>query len=372
MADITKGHRRILALDGLRGIAALSIYIYHVDVVRHRGGPFSHGYLAVDFFFLLSGFVIGEAYELRMASGLPTLDYMRLRLIRLYPMIAMGAALGLIIGFFRFHFNIWLSFVAQLAFIPFVVGIEAYPLNGVQWSLLFELIANCVHAIARRFLSTRNLAGFVILAAPGLAATDIHYGNLNVGFTPENFWGGFARVGFSFGAGLLIYRQYAAGRPSPTECALPRSCPRSGRGFRVAGGLSGFTRLVFCDRPVPVDNDRSDSFACTLTSTIANDISRQSVISSLRNPSPPVKWGRSSDSHLPDAAGPGDCLALGHSRGSSDGLVSGRLLRHPCKEGPRGNMEVRWYQAPTSSPPRAAAQNLTESANHAGQGITAR
>jgi peptidoglycan/LPS O-acetylase OafA/YrhL len=212
VADITKGHRRILALDGLRGIAALSIYIYHVDVVRHRGGPFSHGYLAVDFFFLLSGFVIGEAYELRMASGLPTLDYMRLRLIRLYPMIAMGAALGLIIGFFRFHFNIWLSFVAQLAFIPFVVGIEAYPLNGVQWSLLFELIANCVHAIARRFLSTRNLAGFVILAAPGLAATDIHYGNLNVGFTPENFWGGFARVGFSFGAGLLIYRQYAAGR----------------------------------------------------------------------------------------------------------------------------------------------------------------
>ena len=86
-------------LDGLRGIAALLVIWYHIfegfatSPIDQR---FNHGYLAVDFFFILSGFVVGYAYDDRWKTTMNTKDFFKRRLIRLHPMVILGAVLGAI------------------------------------------------------------------------------------------------------------------------------------------------------------------------------------------------------------------------------------------------------------------------------------
>jgi len=95
----TKQHYELL--DGLRGVAALLVVYYHVHegFAFASGAPviegFNHGYLAVDFFFILSGFVISYAYDDRWNKTLTTANFFRRRLIRLHPMVVMGAVIGL-------------------------------------------------------------------------------------------------------------------------------------------------------------------------------------------------------------------------------------------------------------------------------------
>src|SRR4051812_42984167 len=89
----TKEH--FLALDGLRGVAALVVLVMHKGRWFYAPGGFlGHGYMAVDFFFLLSGFVIAFAYDSRIKQGLGALDFMRLRLVRLYPLIFLSMLVG--------------------------------------------------------------------------------------------------------------------------------------------------------------------------------------------------------------------------------------------------------------------------------------
>src|SRR5690242_20549587 len=86
------------ALDGLRGVAALAVVVFHFMemVIGNYSQLFiGHGWLAVDFFFCLSGFVIGYAYDDRIgAMGLR--KFARVRLIRLHPMVVFGSVLGLV------------------------------------------------------------------------------------------------------------------------------------------------------------------------------------------------------------------------------------------------------------------------------------
>ena len=91
----SKPHYEIL--DGLRGVAAVMVIIFHL-FEAHAGGShltqiINHGYLAVDFFFMLSGFVIGYAYDdrwNRMTVG----TFFKRRIIRLHPMVIMGSIVG--------------------------------------------------------------------------------------------------------------------------------------------------------------------------------------------------------------------------------------------------------------------------------------
>lgn len=213
-----------IALDGLRGVAALVVLIMHRGRWWYpQGGFLGHGYLAVDFFFLLSGFVIAFAYDSRFQGGMSVWRFMALRLIRLYPLILLGMLLGALwpaIQLLReargappageFGTNL----LRGLLLIPddhaIGAGDSIFPLNGPTWSLFFELLANLVYALIGRRLTLPVLAAIVAASGAALAWLAFH-GGVDVGGLPRNVLGGVPRTAFGFFGGVLLYRAIQAG-----------------------------------------------------------------------------------------------------------------------------------------------------------------
>ena len=231
----TKPHYHLL--DGLRGVAALMVIWYHVfEGYAFAGGTtidtFNHGYLAVDFFFILSGFVIGYAYDDRWSKNFTMKDFIKRRLIRLHPMVIMGAVVGAITFYIQgsvqwdgTHIGIsmvMLSLLCTIFFIPAMPGVgyevrgngEMFPLNGPCWSLFFEYIGNILYALFIRRLSNKALTIVVVLLGVALASFAIFnvsgYGNIGVGWTLDgvNFIGGLLRMLFPFSMGMLLSRNF--------------------------------------------------------------------------------------------------------------------------------------------------------------------
>lgn len=225
-------------LDGLRGVAALLVVWYHVfEGFQFAGNKpvidfINHGYLAVDFFFILSGFVVGYAYDNRWGKTLTTGGFFRRRLIRLQPMVCMGALIGavsfLLTGMERWdgsHTTLGLTllaFVCGCLMLPALPGMprevrgngEMFPLNGPCWSLFFEYIGNIVYALVIRRLSTRLLSLLTVALCCTLtwfAVTDQSgYGAIGVGWTVDsmNILGGLLRMLCPFTAGVLFSRVF--------------------------------------------------------------------------------------------------------------------------------------------------------------------
>lgn len=233
----TKPHYELL--DGLRGVAALLVVWYHVfEGYAFAGGTLieiesiNHGYLAVDFFFILSGFVIGYAYDDRWGKSLTVKNFFKRRLIRLHPMVVMGAVLGVIAfciqgseqwdGTHVATSMVMWALLFAMFFIPAYPGAgyevrgngEMFPLNGPSWSLFFEYIGNILYALFIRRLSTKALTVFVVLLGICLACFAIFdvsgYGMIGVGWTLDsvNFVGGLLRMLFPFSLGLLLSRNF--------------------------------------------------------------------------------------------------------------------------------------------------------------------
>lgn len=224
----TKPHYDLL--DGLRGVAALTVVYFHLFeayATSHLDQRINHGYLAVDFFFILSGFVVGYAYDDRWTK-MTVREFLTRRLVRLQPMVVIGALIGAVM-FYTQGCPVWdvsavpvaMLLVATLmnAFmIPATPGAEIrgvgemYPLNGPAWSLFFEYIGNVLYALFIRRLSTRALAVLVAAAGCGLAVFSVWgpLGDICVGFslTGENIVGGSLRLLFAFPAGLLLSRVF--------------------------------------------------------------------------------------------------------------------------------------------------------------------
>lgn len=224
----TKPHYNIL--DGLRGIAALTVVCFHLFeafATSHLDQRINHGYLAVDFFFILSGFVVGYAYDDRWKK-MTVAEFLKRRFIRLHPMVVMGAVIGAVMFYFQ-GCSVWdvstvsisMLLVATLLnalLIPAAPGSEIrglgemYPLNGPSWSLFFEYIGNILYAFFIRKLPTRALSVLVLLAGCGLAAFAIWgpLGDICVGFAMDgvNMTGGSLRLLFAFSAGLLLSRVF--------------------------------------------------------------------------------------------------------------------------------------------------------------------
>lgn len=228
----TKPHYSIL--DGLRGVAAIMVVFFHLFeayATSHIDQEINHGYLAVDFFFILSGFVIGYAYDDRWKK-MSVKDFIKRRFIRLHPLVVMGAVIGAIMFYFQgcevwdiSRVSVGMLVVATLmnAFlIPATPGFEIrgvtemFPLNGPSWSLFYEYIGNLLYAFFIHKLPTKALALLVALTGCGLAAFAVWgpLGDLCFGFslTGDNILGGSLRLLFSFSAGLLLSRIFRPGR----------------------------------------------------------------------------------------------------------------------------------------------------------------
>jgi peptidoglycan/LPS O-acetylase OafA/YrhL len=226
----TKAH--YVVLDGLRGVASLLVVLFHL-FESYQNNPatqwINHGYLAVDFFFLLSGYVIGYAYDDRWPS-MSLREFCVRRLIRLQPMVIVGSLIGA--ALFYFQASPEFSLVAGTppwqvvglmilgaAMIPVTPALdirgwnESYPLNGPAWSLFFEYLANLLYAAGLRRLSNKALGVLVVVAAGFLIhlAVTTPRGSLTGGWTIDarELNVGFTRVMFPFFAGILLTRTRA-------------------------------------------------------------------------------------------------------------------------------------------------------------------
>ena len=217
------------ALDGLRGVAALLVVAFHTLEPNDYGIRFkqiiNHGYLAVDFFFLLSGFVVAYAYDDRWPR-MSQWDFYKRRLIRLQPMIVMGSLIGAAFFYFQrgsafplIATTPWWKMLAVMLFgctllpLPTQFDIrgwnEMHPLDGPAWSLFFEYVANILYAVWLRKLSTRWLSVLTGLSALFLIHMLVTGEGDAIGgwaLDAAQLHIGFARLLFPFLAGMLLMR----------------------------------------------------------------------------------------------------------------------------------------------------------------------
>ncbi len=230
-------------LDGLRGVAALMVLLYHIfnDSKSFFVWPtpvneFYHSFLGVDFFFILSGFVMGYAYDMqwnRMSLG----GFIKRRLIRLHPMVVIGVLVGVIAfmvqGCVRWDGTsvplqsvLW-AMLLSLFLIPSPGSMdvrgntEMYPLNGSHWSLFFEYIGSLLYALMLRRLPTKWLKIWVLLSIILLGTYSFlqEAGGLLYGWSiePMNMLGGLLRMLYAYPMGLLMARLFRQHKPETIE-----------------------------------------------------------------------------------------------------------------------------------------------------------
>ncbi|WP_200976676.1 acyltransferase [Echinicola sp. 20G] len=215
----TKQHFEIL--DGLRGLAAVVVVIFHfMEIIQpdFNNNFIAHGYLAVDFFFCLSGFVIAYAYDNRIKE-MGIIPFFKLRLIRLQPLVIIGTVIGILsfclnpFSDVSSHYSFGeslLFFITSVLMIPYPVMPELFfnnfPLNPPSWSLFWEYMANILYVLILFKLRHRILLFLTFLAAITLCYCAYQDTNLLGGWGGETFWTGGARIFFSFLAGMLVFR----------------------------------------------------------------------------------------------------------------------------------------------------------------------
>jgi peptidoglycan/LPS O-acetylase OafA/YrhL len=230
-------------LDGLRGVAAMIVVCFHLFETYSKGPAFqilNHGYLAVDFFFVLSGFVIGYAYDDRWGK-MSMAGFFKRRLVRLHPMVIMGTLIGALLFYFGdcSEFPIvgktpWWQVVLMMmlgfTMLPATTKMdirgwgETNPLNGPAWSLQWEYIANILYATVIRRFSKTMLALFLVLAAFLTLNLTLNWDVFGVlqarsyaaytviggwSVTPDQLCIGVSRLLYPFFAGLLISRLHS-------------------------------------------------------------------------------------------------------------------------------------------------------------------
>lgn len=247
MSDNTN---RLVAVDGLRGIAAVCVALMHAHIAIV---PVSRGYLAVDFFFILSGYVIARSYEPRFAAGLSVREYARARVERLYPLLLIGSVTGLaawLAGYSEFvpagPADLMLALFGQFAMVPFLSTASSLAFDAALWSISFELLANIIHALIYHRLSSRRLLLLIGASFLLLAFMAHRYGSLNIGWSRESAMGGVGRVMSGFFVGVLLWRTEGHWRPLTPRLPFVLvglvlialvNAPLPGRGLGLLGAI---------------------------------------------------------------------------------------------------------------------------------------
>ncbi len=213
--DSGQNHQnRYAFLDGMRGLAAIIILTRHTGDFFHYG--FFRSYLAVDLFFILSGFVIAHAYDEKLKnSEISFRNFLTIRLIRLYPMFLLSILLCTILLIIGDSLNQTLQQNIKSALMTILMlpshqdgSPRLFPINGAYWSLFFELVANFIYALARPFLNNSILKIVVFSFLLLLAYISYTQGNLSNGYDwgSESISAGFVRSIFGIFLGLLLFR----------------------------------------------------------------------------------------------------------------------------------------------------------------------
>jgi peptidoglycan/LPS O-acetylase OafA/YrhL len=251
--------RMFYTIDGLRGIAALLVVCRHIVPLHGGKLNFQSSYLAVELFFLFSGFVIAHAYDKRFTAGMGFWEFFKARVIRLYPLYFLGFVIAVLtIPMARLMgIRTWpldpRVIVPNLFMLPTYItfaGGVLFPFNNPSWTLFFELLANFAYCLVFKALTTGRLALAVIIMAGLLGFAAFYFGNLDIGYNRIHFIGGFARVGFSFFAGVAVYR---------LQQAFP--CP-----IRISPWvlMAGAVALLVQQMPRGIDRELYDSLCAIL------------------------------------------------------------------------------------------------------------
>jgi peptidoglycan/LPS O-acetylase OafA/YrhL len=219
------GHR-FVTLDAMRGIAAISVMFFHY-LASTSYHVFGHGTYAVDFFFVLSGIVLTHSYGSKISNNMTFIQFMKVRMIRLYPFIMLGSILGAIAFIF---YAIWsvikkfrptdyaLSVLSGITIIPYpnhravpfvgdgTIGAPLFPINIPEWSLFFEILSSIMlFLVIRKRIKSQYLVGSAFIL---LACAYLHYRTLNLGWGMSTMLGGFPRTAFAFFSGVMMYQLF--------------------------------------------------------------------------------------------------------------------------------------------------------------------
>jgi peptidoglycan/LPS O-acetylase OafA/YrhL len=256
---VVRDKQRFPVLDGIRGVAALSVMLDHfmseeIHLFGHKLYPFAQSAVAVDLFFMLSGFVLAHSYGDRIRAGMPLRALLARRVVRLYPAFVMGTGLGLIallllVGTRATSFSLGQSLesvAVNLLFLPFfsTCSLEEmkihhlatgplFPADTPTWTLFFEMIGTVLFLSLAR-MRIKALSAFTAAALIVFILYGVHIGlspgreafNPSVGWSETSFLGGFLRIAFGLGAGMLLqhlhrYRPEIARRFIPEALRNP-------------------------------------------------------------------------------------------------------------------------------------------------------
>lgn len=247
--------KRLHGLDSLRGIAALCVLFYHIAAWSTGSGS-SNAYLAVDFFFMLSGYVMARTYETRLVEGLGAFRLFSLRYARLWPMAAFGVALGAPEIIWRIGLipQIVTGLAANLILLPYFVGGIPFCFDGPIWSVFFELCVNLFHGFVIWRVRTRLLlVGVGMLVVIFIIHGIEHRAPLDIGFDVRSFAAGPRRILLTYLLGVYLYRQWKDRPPFRIPAVVTiASMPILFVGTFLTGFNPGFLDLVFAVLVCPI------------------------------------------------------------------------------------------------------------------------
>ena len=225
MAEPPRLNNRLQGLDALRGIAALCVVGLHTNAVFGGFPWLAKGYLGVDFFLMLSGYLMTRITEPRLSAGLRIKAFMRARYSRFWGMMALGSLIGMPYLWVRAQGapDVFLpALIANLLLLPWPVANLLFALNIPAWTIFAELVANAVHVAVLRRIPTAWLAALVAALVATTVWAAQSYGSLDVGARPTNWLPAVPRVFFAYTLGMLLGRtwQRLPAIPLPTPLTL--------------------------------------------------------------------------------------------------------------------------------------------------------
>jgi peptidoglycan/LPS O-acetylase OafA/YrhL len=216
--------KRFYALDGMRGVCAIMVFLFHLIPLHSNVSAIAHGYIAVDAFFVISGFVIAASYESRIREGMSVASFALARIRRLGPTYWFGLVLGALswIGILMLsnYANvgttipaIFIALVLESFLIPYVGGsLNSFALNDPSWSIFGEFVVNILYASTLKWLSSVRLA-VIVFAGWGFTLWFAWFSSRgwDFGWSGETILVSPLRAAPAFAAGILLYRLWANG-----------------------------------------------------------------------------------------------------------------------------------------------------------------